>query len=72
MVHSDAPEDRAMVPGKQLIQVVAPYEFPYDPTEQFRHTVERAPLLYKPGLHAAHVDASAAAINEENEPATQL
>ena len=49
-----------------------PEAFAYDPVEQFRHTVERAPLLYKPRLHAAHVDTSAAAIDEENEPATQL
>ena len=49
-----------------------PEAFAYDPAEQFRHTVERAPLLYTPGLHAAQLEYSAAAIDEENEPATQL
>ena len=60
------------MPAQQLTQTVIPEAFAYAPAEQFRHTVERAPLLYKPGLHAAHVDTSVAVIDEENEPATQL
>ena len=60
------------MPAKQLKQPVMPEAFAYDPAEQFRHTVERAPLLYTPGLHAAQLEKSAAATDEENDPAEQL